>query len=179
MYTLYLDKSEDFVCEIQSKNASLKNAVARIIVETEDLSFMFPGKIKDGKCTVPIKRLKGLLEESSKGHISLEVIVEDTYFTPWHDDFLTEQYAAVKVKVEERVKPPKPIVEVTMPGSKKSVPGPAKEIALICERLGINKKNFGKRKNDFKQVVNEYFAASPEFAKKSKQYIREAAGLLK
>ena len=41
----------------------------------------------DGRCQIPIKKLKGLIDESSKGNIRLEVIAEDTYFTPWKSEF--------------------------------------------------------------------------------------------
>ena len=34
MYNLYLDKSENFECEVAVKNASMKDAFARMIVET-------------------------------------------------------------------------------------------------------------------------------------------------
>lgn len=82
-YTLYTDRNEEFVCEIAVKNASLKNAFARMVVEAGDLTLMFPGQLKDGKCHVPIRRLKNLLEENATGNMHLEVVVEDTYFKPW------------------------------------------------------------------------------------------------
>ena len=64
MYSLYLDRPVEFVCEISVKNASLKNAMARMIVKTDNLTLLFEGQIKDGKCIIPIGRLKGLLEET-------------------------------------------------------------------------------------------------------------------
>src|SRR5271165_3805063 len=109
-YTLYLDKNETFEAAVSVKNASLKDAFARIIVEAGDFSLMFPGKIKDGKCIVPIKRLKGLLEENIKGQMKLEVIVEDTYFSPWKDEFKIEQHTDVKVQIHEQKKPSKPMI---------------------------------------------------------------------
>lgn len=82
-YKLYTDKQEVFECEVAVKNASLKNSVARLVVESENLDLVFKGKINDGKCIVPIRKLKGILDENTKGNMSLEVIVEDTYFKPW------------------------------------------------------------------------------------------------
>ncbi len=86
MYKLFTDKPELFECNIKIEGASLKNSQARLIIETEDLSLLFNGTInKDGKCTIPVKKLKGLLEDNTEGQIKLEVIAEDTYFTPWID----------------------------------------------------------------------------------------------
>ena len=51
-YKLYLDKSENFECDVSVKNASLREAFARIIIESADISLMFPGYIKNGKCYV-------------------------------------------------------------------------------------------------------------------------------
>jgi len=178
MYKLYLDKQEDFICEVAVKNASLKDAFARMIVESDDLTLMFKGEIKDGKCTVPIKRLKGLLDENVKGNISLEVIVEDTLFVPWKEDFVIEHHTDVKVKVEEQKKPSKPTIEVR-PIREQSISVPARQILFICEKVGINKKNLPSKGKDFKQVLKEYFKASPEFIKESKKYIQEAVMALK
>ena len=78
MYKLYTDKAETFECSISLQGASLNKSQARLIVESDDLTLLFTGKIdKNGKCSVPIKKLKGLLEESSKGTVKLEVIAED------------------------------------------------------------------------------------------------------
>lgn len=176
-YKLFLDKSEDFICEIQIKNASLKGAFARIIVESENLTLMFPGIIKDGKCTVPIRRLKGLLEENTKGKMCLEVIVEDMFFTPWKENFVIEENTSVKVKVDEQKKSFKPIVEIRP--IKLMISHPAQELVFICEKVGITKKNLIQKNPDFKQVIKEYFKASPEFIKESKKYIQEAVEALK
>ncbi len=112
-YTLYTDSHEDFICEVAVKNVSLKNALARMIVECGDLTLMFKGQLKDGKCIVPIRRLKGLLDENSKGKMQLEVIVEDTYFSPWKEEFVVEEHTSVNVKIEEQKQPvTKPILEV-------------------------------------------------------------------
>ena len=113
-YKLYLDKSEEFICEIQIKNASLKNAVTRLIVESIDgPTLVFKGEVSGNKCIIPIKRLKGLIDENTHGNISLEVIVEDTYFVPWKDTFSAEEHTSVKVKVDENKQSSnKPIVKI-------------------------------------------------------------------
>ena len=83
-YKLYTDKQETFECDLYLEGADLKDSSARILVETKDLTLLFPGKItKDGNCKVPIKKLKGLLDEKSEGNIKLEVIAEHTLIQPW------------------------------------------------------------------------------------------------
>ena len=99
MYKLFTDKTELFECDIKIEGTSLSKSAARLVVETNDYSLMFNGSItSDGKCKIPIRKLKGLIDETSKGNIRLEVIAEDTYFTPWKSEF--EINASKKVTVE-------------------------------------------------------------------------------
>jgi hypothetical protein len=103
MYTLYTDKQELFECSISLEGASVKNSQARLIVESDNLNLLFKGNIdSNGKCTVPIKKLKNLLEESTKGKIRLEVIADDTYFTPWESDFEVETSRKVTVEIQSQ-----------------------------------------------------------------------------
>ena len=103
MYKLFTDKPETFECDIKIEGASLSNSKARLVVETKDYSLMFNGKISSaGKCSIPIKKLKGLIDESSKGDIRLEVIAEDTYFTPWESKFEIEASKKVTVEVKSQ-----------------------------------------------------------------------------
>jgi TusA-related sulfurtransferase len=103
MYTLYTDKQELFECSISLEGASVKNSQARLIVESDNLNLLFKGTIdSNGKCSVPIKKLKNLLEESTKGKIRLEVIADDTYFTPWESDFEVETARKVTVEVKSQ-----------------------------------------------------------------------------
>ena len=128
MYKLFTDKTELFECDIKIEGASLSNSTARLVVETNDYSLMFNGKINSsGKCEIPIRKLKGLIDESSKGNIRLEVIAEDTYFTPWKSEF--EINASKKVTVEIKSQH-KPLIE-----SK----GPKVQVSKIKETKKINK----------------------------------------
>ena len=111
MYKLFTDKSELFECDIKLEGASLSKSKARLVVETSDYSLLFNGSISSGgKCEIPIRKLKGLIDENTSGNIRLEVIAEDTYFTPWESDF--EVDASKKVTVEVKTQTTKkPIVE--------------------------------------------------------------------
>jgi hypothetical protein len=103
MYKLFTDKPETFECDIKIEGASLSNSKARLVVETTDYSLLFNGKINsNGKCSIPIKKLKGLIDETSKGDIRLEVIAEDTYFTPWESKFEIEASKKVTVEVKSQ-----------------------------------------------------------------------------
>ena len=106
MYKLYTDKKEIFECEISLDGASLNDSVARLVVETPQLSLMFNGDISQtGKCTIPVKKLRGLLDEPVSGKMKLEVIAEDTYFSPWESDFTVETSKRVTVEVKSQSKP--------------------------------------------------------------------------
>jgi hypothetical protein len=185
MYTLYTDKTELFECDVSVKNASLKNSVARLVVESDDIDLVFKGKINDGKCTVPIRKLKGILDENSKGNMSLEVIVEDTYFKPWSDSFVVEEHTSIKVAVKEQKQTSnKPILEVKVKNPVSShiqkISVPVQEIVSICKIFEINSKNFKtSKRNDFKQLVKEYFKENKEFQKKMNPILNEVVSILK
>jgi hypothetical protein len=171
MYKLYTDKNDEFSCEVSVKNASLKNSIARLVVEADGLCLAFNGKIEGDRCIIPIKRLKGLLDENARGNMHLEVIVEDTYFTPWKSDFIVEEHTSVKVKVDNsRPISNKPMVEVKsvfkpkiQERKKVDIKVPLKEISSICEKFGIRKKNSRKRKSDLAQILKEYFKSNREY----------------
>ena len=111
MYKLFTDKSELFECDIKLEGASLSKSSARLVVETSDYSLLFKGEINSsGKCEIPIRKLKGLIDENTTGNIRLEVIAEDTFFTPWESDFEVDASKKVTVEVKSQ-STKKPIVE--------------------------------------------------------------------
>lgn len=172
-YKIYTDRNENFECEVSVKNASMKDSIARLIVESDNNpTLVFNGVIKGDKCVIPIRRLKGILDENTRGKMHLEIIVEDTYFKPWKSDFVVEEHTSVKVSVtEQKQYSKKPIVEVTslintfkpLPGIKDNYLLPKKQIANICERFGISKNNLKNRKEDVVQILKEYFKTNPEY----------------
>jgi len=179
MYKLYTDKNELFECEVSVKNASLKNSKARLIIESEDLNLVFNGEIKDGKCQVPIRKLNGILQENTKGKMSLEIIVENTYFIPWESNFTVEEHTSIKVQVKEQTSSKKPLVEIKMKEEKEekvsTPPNLSKvainEVSVICERLGITKSNVKDKRSDFIQILREYFKSNPEFTQYRKEIV--------
>lgn len=184
MYKLYLDKSEDFICEVSVKNASLKGSLARLVVESADnINLIFNGHIEGDKCVVPVRRLKGILDENTRGKMHLEVIVEDTFFKPWESDFIVEEHTSVKVKVNEQVaKSNKPIVEVKMPSTVKkgvNLSVPLMEIASLCSVFQLDKKTIRTKRVDFAQLLKEYFNSNPEYKNHKTEILNRINSFLK
>ena len=155
MYKLFTDKSELFECDIKLQGASLKKSKARLVVETQDYSLMFNGSIsKGGKCEIPIRKLKGLIDEDTTGNIRLEVIAEDTFFTPWETDFEVETSKKVTVEVKTQTTK-KPIVEakVTITNSEQQH---VINLLKLLIKENINIKNISYRRNKLNNIVATY-----------------------
>ena len=110
-YKLYQDKNEEFSCDIMIEGSSPEETYARIIVESENWSLVFPGEIRNGKCIVPIKKLN-ILKEGEIGNSKLEVVAEGNLFTPWENQFKVKMSKKVTVMMNESKKQPtkKPII---------------------------------------------------------------------
>jgi len=163
MYKLFTDKPEVFECNIKLEGASLKNSQARLIIETEDVNLLFNGSItSEGKCTIPIKKLRGLLESNTEGQIKLEVIAEDTYFTPWKSNFRVE--ASRKLTVEVKSQDAKLIMEnapkIQVSGIKEENIDPITEHVIKLVRMlikeDINVKNLTIKKDKVNNIVATY-----------------------
>ena len=162
MYKLFTDKSELFECDIKLEGASLSKSSARLVVETSDYSLLFKGNINSsGKCEIPIRKLKGLIDENTTGNIRLEVIAEDTYFTPWESDFEVDASKKVTVEVKsQQIK--KPIVEtkvkVNVKNEKPTITEKQHVInvlkLLIKEDINVNNISF--KRNELNNIVATY-----------------------
>ena len=103
MYKLFTDKADTFECDVQVEGTSLNKCKARLIVETPEYSLMFKGNVdSNGKCKVPIKKLRGLINEDSKGQVRLEVIADKTFFSPWESKFEIVATRQVTVEVKSQ-----------------------------------------------------------------------------
>ncbi len=81
MYTIQLDQAKNFECSLKIQGASLKKSKINMIIESDDFDI----------------KLKGILDENVKGNMFLEVIAEDTYFTPYQTEYVTEVSRKVEV----------------------------------------------------------------------------------
>ena len=173
-YKLYTDKQEIFECNIYLEGASLTKAISRIIVETQDLKLMFEGTIdKDGNCKVPIKKLRGLLGEDTKGTMKLEVIAEDTYFEPWQSDFEVDTAKKIKVEVKQQSKPlvksskPKMVVkEVKHPFD------PVDKVVNALHKKGVGVSTIYESKKQMIPMLKKY-STKAGYKRGAKNFIKE------
>lgn len=170
MYTLFTDKTELFECNIKLEGASLKNSQARLIIESEDINLLFKGQItSDGKCIIPIKKLKGLLEGSTKGEIKLEVIADDTYFTPWKSEFIVEASKKLTVEVKsqdaEIITESAPRVQVSGIKETESKVDPITEHIVKLVKLlikeDVNLNNLSIKKDKVNNIIATYIKDNP------------------
>ena len=162
MYKLFTDKSELFECDIKLEGASLSKSSARLVVETSDYSLLFNGNINsNGKCEIPIRKLKGLIDENTTGNIRLEVIAEDTYFTPWESDFEVDASKKVTVEVKSQ-QTKKPIIEtkvkVKVKDEKPTITEKQHVINLfkLLIKEDINVDNISFKRNELNNIVATY-----------------------
>ena len=162
MYKLFTDKSELFECDIKLQGASLSKSKARLVVETSDYSLLFKGTIsKGGKCEIPIRKLKGLIDENTSGNIRLEVIAEDTFFTPWESDFEVDASKKVTVEVKSQTTK-KPILEtkvkVKVKNKKPTITEKDHVINLfkLLIKDDINVDNISFKRNELNNIVATY-----------------------
>ena len=126
------------------------------------LPISFNGKISsNGKCEIPIKKLKGLIDEDTIGNIRLEIIAEDTFFTPWESEF--EVDASKKVQVEVKSQKNKPILETKVNvkvKNSKSITITEKQHVLnlfkILVKEDITFKNISFKRNKLNNIVATY-----------------------
>lgn len=170
MYTLFTYKTELFECNIKLEGASLKNSQARLIIESEDINLLFKGQITtDGKCIIPIKKLKGLLEGNTKGEIKLEVIAEDTYFTPWKSEFVVEASKKLTVEVKSQdaaiIAESTPKVQVSGIKETESLVDPITEHIVKLVKLlikeDINLNNLSIKKDKVNNIIATYTKENP------------------
>ena len=171
MYKLYTDKTELFECTIKLQGASLSKSKVRLLVESSDLNLLFPGKVdSEGKCTIPISKLRGLLDENTQGNIKLEVIADDVYFTPWESNFMVEASRKLTVEVKSQMatllESQTPSITVDVPGdvqedlNNPTIPSSVQEHVVklfqILSKEDINIKNITYKKDTLNNIVATY-----------------------
>ena len=189
-YILYTDRKENFSCDIALEGAALNESFARIILETNNINYVFNGKIDTtGKCEIPIRPLKGLMEIRDTGKMVLEVVADDTYFKPWESDFTVDASTKLEVKINEQTQPTKPKISVSINAKKapqtKSTPKPTPkptpvkltlaeavgDVKTLLNKKGVNKKNLKNKKKTISKIFTEYFTKKKISNKKHKNKI--------
>ena len=177
-YKLYTDKKEIFECKITLEGASLKDATSRIVVNTPDLKLMFEGTIdNNGNCKIPIRKLRGLLGEDSKGTMKLEVIAEDTYFLPWESDFIVN--TSKKIKVEVKGQQNQPITESKKSKKPKMVVtkvkhpfDPVEKVVNILHKQGVGVSTIYESKKKMIPMLKKY-STKAGYKRGAKNFIKE------
>jgi hypothetical protein len=154
IYNLYTDKPNKFNCNIEIEGTSLSKSKVRLVIESEDMTYLFNGRIENnGICEVSIPKTKHFLSEGSKGLMRLEVIADDVYFEPWASDFsvVTNKKVTVQIAEQEEEKP-KMKVQVV---EQKDEPAPNKVVtetkkvsntkSTVLTKEELIKKLLGKR----------------------------------
>jgi len=89
---------------------------------------------------VNIGKFKNFDNFKSKGNIKLEVIADDTYFTPWNSNYTLEQSKVVTVEMIDDKTSAKPLVEVT-------------EVSYIDDTVKVSSDSNGEK--IYKKLVSE------------------------
>ena len=182
MYKLYTDKQETFECDLFLEGADLKESSARILVETKDLTLLFPGKInEDGNCKVPIKKLKGLMGENTTGDIKLEVIAEDTLIEPWQSEFVVETAKKVTVEVKSQKEEKPQIKESTKPQVKvksvKNYTNPVNQMVNVLVKNDITINEVLQNKQKIAPILKNY-ANTINYQGGTQKFIKEVINKL-
>ena len=171
MYTLYTDKSEDFKCNIGVEGADISKTTARLVLENNNVNLMFEGTVdKSGNCIIPIKKLKNILPEGIEGRMKLEVVADDTFFSPWEDSFLVKVNKRVTVEVandtrKSTIKETK--IKVQVSEQKKSKPKKVRVVkkskrshseimSEVLNKKGITLNNFSNKMDIALPLIEKY-----------------------
>mgnify|MGYP006294383045 CR=1 FL=1 len=113
MYKLLKDKNNEFQCEIKLEGTSSSNAKVRLFLEGDGCEYSFVGHISGERCVVPMGKLKKFENLLKSGMIRLEVVADDTLFTPYESVYELDESKKVTVEVINQDKQEKkPVVEV-------------------------------------------------------------------
>ena len=179
MYKIFLDKTKTFECDINIEGASLKESEVRLYLETENFLITFPGKINEnGTVKIPIGKLKGILDENHTGKIFIEVIAEDTRFTPWASEYQTDISKKVAVKVNEDLKESvieehKPKITFKMKEEEIDVNHNINDISEILKTNKISFKLLYNNSEIFNELIETYCNANSIKDLKYKEEIKK------
>jgi len=138
---IYLDESKLFKCKLKVEGTTLSKSKCRLLVKSNDLTLMYEGKIHDnGEVEVSIPKLKRYIE-SKNGMATLEVIADDTVFTPYTETIEFANKYVVEVIGEEKTKINKPVISVTHVATKQTPVKTTFQKPLSELIYNISKKN--------------------------------------
>ena len=140
MYNLYTDKPNKFNCNIEIEGTSLSKSKVRLVIESEDMTYLFNGRIENnGVCEVNIPKTKHFLSEGSKGLMRLEVIADDVYFEPWSSEFNVKTNKKVNVVVSEQIEEKPKLKVQVMEQEEIKVPEPVVKKSQLTKQEILNR----------------------------------------
>lgn len=155
MYSLFVDKNDEFSCKISVEGADIKSTVPRLFIQTDQWGLIFEGKIENGTCRVPLKKLKSIINEGDSGTIKLEVIADDTLLVPWESAFEAKvskkitinEVSNTHIKVDNKPK-------ITVDAVSNTTPN--KTFASILKEHNINLSNIDKNSKKTTYLFENY-----------------------
>jgi len=189
MFQIWSDKVKEFECRIMVEGATLNNTKARLVLEGNQHKVLYEGKIDSkGWFTVQINPTKNLFEGGETGKVVLEVIADDTYFTPWESDFEVTAEKKVTVEMVERDKPTisnKPQVSAVVETEINTKKLQEKKVTIsdVSEKLyeylvehEVNKRNVRTRPKKVTSLVEQFMRRYRFGDKSGKEIITKALG---
>lgn len=151
---IYLDESKLFKCKLKVEGTTLSKSKCRLLVKSDDLTLMYEGKIHDnGEVEVSIPKLKKYIE-SKNGMATLEVIADDTVFTPYTESIEFTNKYVVEVVTEETSNKKPSIKLVTEPTKPNNFRKALAEIITEINNRKITNKNLVEYSNTIVTIVN-------------------------
>ncbi len=167
MYKIYIDKNELFEATIRvdGLESNIKPK-CRLVLESSKFNLLFEGTIQNNKCTIPIKKLKEILSDGDTGNLRLEVIADDTFFTPWEQEFSAQLSKKLTVEVktsEQQIIKPKLSV-TTIVESKVSASDLKSELNRKFVKNNINITNVPEKRTQIRSIT-ESILQNEKFSK--------------
>ena len=165
MFKFSKNKKQTFECKVEIEGADYSKARPRLILSPygDNKHIFFEGKIGDGTCKVVIP--EGL-DIAKGGDIALEVLVDNTLFTPWHS---TYEMSVESVKVNEvAVKKNEPTVKVIEEKVQENKP---KVTVIVSKKSkGVLKENISSAD---RKRIEEIVASYKKQDKHGRTFIKE------
>jgi len=165
MFKFSKNKKQTFECTVEIEGADYSKARPRLVLSPNGDSkhVFFEGKIANGICKVIIP--EGL-DIAKGGNVALEVLVDNTLFTPWKS---TYEMLVETVKVNEvAVKRNEPTVKVIE--EKVAVQKPKVTAKIVQKPKGIIKEGVSSRD---KKRIGEFIGSYRKLSKKDRKFLVE------
>ncbi len=151
---IFLDESKLFKCQLKVEGTTLSKSKCRLILKADDITLLYEGKIhENGDVEVNIPKLKKYVE-SKNGMAYLEVIADDTVFTPFTEAIEFKTKYVVEVITENEVVN-KPSIKLVSTKPINKFHKPLAEIITELQKRNITSKNIASNSKTIVSLVNK------------------------